>query len=97
MDLKTFKEFLHGFFQENVENFAEHYFRNIDKDKTGKINFREFLLYMSVEGSTNPYDRITWLFDLFDINGNGSIDRKEMKDIFKVYVVTFLALHIFCI
>ena len=86
MDLKTFKEFLHGFFQENVENFAEHYFRNIDKDKTGKINFREFLLYLSAEGSTNLYDRITWLFDLFDINGNGSIDRKEMVDIFKVFV-----------
>jgi hypothetical protein len=46
MDLKTFKEFLHGFFQEKTENFADHYFRNINKDKNGKINFREFLLYL---------------------------------------------------
>jgi Ca2+-binding EF-hand superfamily protein len=86
MDLKTFKEFLHGFFQEKTENFADHYFRNINKDKNGKINFREFLLYLSVEGSTSTYDRIKWFFGLFDIDGNGSIDREEMVEMFKVSI-----------
>lgn len=84
MELQTFKDFLQGFFQENDGNFAEHYFRNIDKDKSGKINFREFLLYLSAERSSNPFDRITWLFDLFDIDGSGFIDRKEMVELFKV-------------
>jgi Ca2+-binding EF-hand superfamily protein len=86
MDLKTFKEFLHGFFQEKTENFADHYFRNINKDKNGKINFREFLLYLSVKGSTSTYDRIKWFFGLFDIDGNGSIDREEMVEMFKVSI-----------
>jgi neurocalcin delta len=84
MELQTFKDFLQGFFQENDCNFAEHYFRNIDKDNSGKINFREFLLYLSAERSSNPFDRITWLFDLFDIDGSGFIDRKEMVEMFKV-------------
>ena len=84
MELQTFKDFLQGFFQEKDCNFAEHYFRNIDKDNSGKINFREFLLYLSAERSSNPSDRITWLFDLFDIDGSGFIDRKEMVEMFKV-------------
>lgn len=87
MHLKTFKELLYGFFQEKTENVADHYFRNINKDKTGKIKFREFLLYLSVEGSTSISDRIKWFFGLFDIDGNGSIDRKEMVEIFKVSIV----------
>ena len=93
MDLKTFKEFLYGFFQEKNENFAGHYFRNINKGKTGKINFREFLLYLSVEGSTSISDRIRWFFDLFDIDGNGSMDRKEMVEIFKVTIINMQLIY----
>jgi len=84
MELQTFKDFLQGFFQEKDCNFAEHYFRNIDKDNSGKINFREFLLYLSAERSSNPFDRITWMFDLFDMDGSGCIDKKEMTAIFEV-------------
>ena len=84
MDLQTFKDFLQRFFKDNADHFADHYFRAIDIDKSGKINFTEFLLYLSAEGSTNPFDRITWMFDLFDIDGSGCIDRKEMTAIFEV-------------
>jgi Ca2+-binding EF-hand superfamily protein len=86
LDLYAFKDFFRGLFPEKAENIAEHYFRTIDKDKTGIINFREFLLFLSAEGTVRILDRIAWLFDLFDVDGNGSIDRKEMVEIFKVSV-----------
>lgn len=89
LDLNAFNDFFRGFFPEKAENIAEHYFRTIDKDKTGIINFREFLLFLSSEGTVNILDRIAWLFDLFDVDGNGSIDRKEMVEIFKVFITMY--------
>lgn len=47
------------------------------------------MLFLSSEGTVNILDRIAWLFDLFDIDGNGSIDRKEMVEIFKVFITMY--------
>lgn len=47
------------------------------------------MLFLSSEGTVNILDRIAWLFDLFDVDGNGSIDRKEMVEIFKVFITMY--------
>ena len=84
MDFHDFKNFLSGLINDSNENLADHYFRVMDKDENGKINFKEFLLYLSSQGSTYPFERLGWLFELFDIDGNGKIEKKEMVEIYKV-------------
>jgi len=88
MNFEEFKGFLFTFYEsqflDRIDNLAGHYFRAADKDKTGKINFREFLLFVNHECTTSPKAKLEWIFDLFDIDGNGTIDRKEMINISQV-------------
>lgn len=84
MNLTTFKHYLRQFFTEDMDNFANHYFRVIDKDNSGNIDFREFLMYLSNESDRNVFCRIKIMFDLFDIDGDERITKEEMTEMFKV-------------
>ncbi|CAC5403539.1 unnamed protein product [Mytilus coruscus] len=84
MGLSTFKEYLRQFFGDEADSFAHHYFRVIDKDNSGNINFAEFLLYLSNESDPNIFCKIRLMFELFDIDGDGRIEKKEMAEIFKI-------------
>lgn len=95
MNLDDFKDFLYGFYKDKSTNLAEHYFRAADKNKSGTINFTEFLMFLNHECTSNPEERLNWMFDLFDIDGNGTIERPEMINIYKVRPsVKFDAVHL---
>ncbi|XP_052101743.1 neuronal calcium sensor 2-like [Mytilus californianus] len=83
MKLEAFQDFLKGCYKENSSEFAERYFHAADKDKSGKINFKEFLLFLNHECTSDPVEKLNWVFDLFDIDGNGTIERPEMIKIYK--------------
>lgn len=84
MEYESFKDFLYSVFHQSSDDFARHYFRAVDKDNSGKINFKEFLLFLNSERTCDLRERLDWLFNLFDINGDGTIERKEMIEIYKV-------------
>ena len=63
--------------------FCVHAFRSFDKDNSGSIDFKEFLLALSARTSGNPKEKLDWAFSLYDIDGNGSIDRNEFETIIK--------------
>jgi hypothetical protein len=48
MNLEDFKDFLYGFYKDRTDSLAEHYFRAADKDKSGRINFKEFISGLSI-------------------------------------------------
>ncbi|OPL20288.1 neurocalcin-delta A-like [Mytilus galloprovincialis] len=89
MKLEAFKEFLKGCYKESSSDFADNYFRAADRDKSGKIDFKEFLLFLNHECTADPVEKLNWVFDLFDIDGNGTIEKPEMIKIYK----TVLALR----
>ena len=53
-------------------------------DNSGCIDFKEFLLAINVTSSGTPEQKLEWAFRMYDIDGNGTIDEKEMIKIIEV-------------
>jgi len=71
-----------GFYPEgSAEAFCEHVFRTFDTDCNGYIDFKEFLLAISVTSSGTARQKLECTFRMFDIDGNGTVDVREMVKI----------------
>merc|ERR1712156_517313 len=55
----------------NAETFAENIFRTVD--------FREFMLALHVTSKGSPEEKLSLAFRMYDVDGNGTIERTEMK------------------
>ncbi|WAR22998.1 HPCL1-like protein [Mya arenaria] len=78
---EEFKNVYNSIFIGDATEFAEHVFRTFDHDRSGTVNFKEFLVGLHVSGSSNLDTKLRWAFKMYDINGNGMIDKDEMKTI----------------
>ncbi len=88
-----FLEVYSGFFPEgNAEKFCEHVFRTFDSDNSGKIDFKEFLLAINITSAGKPEEKLNWAFQMYDINGDGTIERSEMVEIITVSTKSFFTL-----
>lgn len=84
--INVFKEF---YPQGKAEKFASQIFNVFDSDKSGKIDFIEYLIAISTTSSGNIRKKLQMGFKLYDTNGNGSIDRKEMHKLIEaIYDLT---------
>lgn len=79
---EKFLEVYASFFPEgNAEKFCEHVFRTFDSDHSGKIDFKEFLLAINITSAGKPEQKLDWAFHMYDVNGDGTIEPKEMTEI----------------
>ena len=46
----------------NARDFCDHIFRTFDTDGNGYIDFKEFLLAISVTSSGSPEEKLNWAF-----------------------------------
>ncbi|KAB8346202.1 hypothetical protein FH972_023247 [Carpinus fangiana] len=64
-------------------SFADYVFNVFDADKSGSIDFKEFICALSVTSRGKMEDKLDWAFQLYDIDGDGQISYEEMLSIVK--------------
>ncbi|CAF0813769.1 unnamed protein product [Adineta ricciae] len=64
--------------QGNVEPFCKYLFAAVDTNRDGKIDFVEYLSQIAAISHSDLNKRLSAAFDLYDISGDGQIDRKEL-------------------
>lgn len=62
----------------NSTVLAEHIFRTFDKNNDGNISFKELMSSLSVTSRGTVEEKLEWAFNIYDIDGSGSITMEEI-------------------
>ncbi|XP_058883756.1 guanylyl cyclase-activating protein 1-like [Acipenser ruthenus] len=84
LTLHEFKQFfgLRGLDPE-ASAYIEQMFRTFDMNKDGYIDFMEYVAALSLVLRGKMEQKLRWYFKLYDVDGNGCIDRYELLNIIK--------------
>lgn len=84
------KNELHVTLNDFIQNFsfkepflAHRLFAFLDKDKSGYLSLREFINGLEVVVNGTQEEKMEFLFNVFDVDGNGRIDYNELKMMLK--------------
>lgn len=68
----------------NLDQLTDHIFRAFDTDHSGAIDFHEFLLAFIATTEGNNRQKFEYAFEVFDINHDQYIDKKEAEKILNI-------------
>jgi len=69
-----------------LDSFLQDLIFNVfDDNKDGSINFQEFVTALSVMTRGDPNEKLEFAFSMYDLDGNGFIDKEEMQQIMEAF------------
>ncbi|KAF9439027.1 Neuronal calcium sensor 1 [Entomortierella beljakovae] len=82
LDKPEFQKIYKQFFPfGDPSTFADYVFNVFDANKNGKIEFKEFIVALSVTSRGGLEEKLQWAFQLYDIDNDESITYEEMLSI----------------
>ena len=79
LTVSTFKKIYKKIFPRGKASmFAENVFRVFDHNNDNRIDFREFIIAMSISMRGTLEEKARWMFQLYDTNSDGFISKDEM-------------------
>ncbi|XP_035685149.1 neurocalcin-delta B-like [Branchiostoma floridae] len=70
--------------QEDKNTLARQIFRTFDKDGSGSVDFREFIIGLSTLLRGTTVERLKWVFNMYDLDSNGSVTKDELIHVLKM-------------
>ncbi|XP_064626891.1 neuron-specific calcium-binding protein hippocalcin-like [Lineus longissimus] len=82
VNMAEFKTLFTKFFPlGDAEKYSEHVYRSFDGNRDGAIDFKEFVIGLSILTRGDLERKMRWAFDLYDLDGNGFISITEAEEI----------------
>uniref|UniRef100_A0A3Q3BAV5 Kv channel interacting protein 2 n=1 Tax=Kryptolebias marmoratus TaxID=37003 RepID=A0A3Q3BAV5_KRYMA len=82
VDEETFKSIYAQFFPQGDSSMYAHFlFEAFDTNSSGSVSFEDLVLSLSIILRGSITDKLSWVFNLYDLNKDGCITREEMTDI----------------
>ena len=81
IDKKTFKEGVSSLAFED-DAFVNRVFQLLDEDGSGTVEWEEFVNTVNALETGSPHDKLSFCFQVYDKDGNASIERNELHDMF---------------
>ncbi|KAM7002295.1 guanylyl cyclase inhibitory protein [Tautogolabrus adspersus] len=86
------RHFCDGTVGSESAEYAEQLFRTLDNNGDGVVDFREYVMAISMLIEGSAVEKLQWSFKLYDKDGDGAITREEMLDIMQaVYKMSVAA------
>ncbi|XP_026032090.1 guanylyl cyclase inhibitory protein isoform X1 [Astatotilapia calliptera] len=79
------RHFCDGTVGSESAEYAEQIFRTLDSNGDGVVDFREYVMAISMLIEGSAVEKLRWSFKLYDKDRDGAITKEEMLEIMQVY------------
>eukprot|EP01091_Cochliopodium_minus_P015923 TRINITY_DN57_c0_g1_i1.p1 TRINITY_DN57_c0_g1~~TRINITY_DN57_c0_g1_i1.p1 ORF type:complete len:193 (-),score=74.94 TRINITY_DN57_c0_g1_i1:75-653(-) len=66
--------------------FWENVFASLDRDHSGEVDFRDYLIALSIAGGDSEENKLKLSFSMYDLDKNGTIEKDEFGQIISIIV-----------